>query len=399
MGLFIEFNVAAPLSDQVKNDMVRHRRDVDAPGMAQLSLATKRATHAQRMQHRGQRVGGKFGYSCGCYIRHEAHDNRFGRMSKFSGKSAIAAKSNLRYTVHIIKTRIQTKEKIMNTSDTQKHILVIGGTGKTGRRIVQGLEAQGHSVRVGSRSSDIPFSWDAPENWEAVLDGCESAYVAYSPDLAVPGASDSIRYLCQVAKKVGLQKIVLLSGRGEPEAQTCEQIVQHSGLTWTILRCAWFNQNFSESFLHPEVMSGTIALPVGNIKEPFVDVDDIAEVAIAALTEERHDDKLYELTGPELISFPQLANIFSEKLGRPIEYVQISQEAFIAGLEAQALPENLVKLLDYLFTVITDGRNEFVANGVEQALGRPARSFTHYVERSAQTGVWAQQPQTTEAAQ
>lgn len=290
------------------------------------------------------------------------------------------------------------ERKTMNTSNTSNPILVIGGTGKTGRRIVKGLEAKGHSVRLGSRSSTIPFSWEAPENWDSVLSGCESAYVAYSPDLAVPGASDSIRYLCEVAKRVGVKKLALLSGRGEPEAQACEQILQNSGLEWTILRCAWFNQNFSESFLHPAIMSGTIALPVGGIKEPFVDVEDIADVAIAALTEDGHSNKLYELTGPELISFPQLAVTLSEKVGRMIEYVQISQDTFVKGLEAQQLPKDLVNLLDYLFGVITDGRNEFIANGVQEALGRPARTFADYAEKTAKTMVWAQQPQALETA-
>ena len=272
----------------------------------------------------------------------------------------------------------------MNTLRT----LVIGGTGKTGRRIVKRLEALDHPVRIGSRSSEIPFDWAAPENWDQALNGCSSVYIAYSPDLAFPGATDSIRYLCQLAKKMGIQKLVLLSGRGEAEAQACEEIVRDSGVAWTILRCSWFNQNFSESFLYGPILAGAVALPVEQVAEPFVDVEDIAEVAVAALTQDGHDGKLYELTGPELISFPQAMNILSEATGNKIVYHEISHEDFMKGLEAEKLSTEYIQLLDYLFTEVLDGRNSYLTDGVKQALGREPRKFSDYAIQAAQAGVW-----------
>ncbi len=272
----------------------------------------------------------------------------------------------------------------MNTS----HTLVIGGNGKTGRRIVKQLKALGHPVRVGSRSSEIPFDWNAPEDWGQALRGCDRIYIAFSPDLAVPGATDSIRYLCQLAKRMGIQKLILLSGRGEPEAQACERIVKDSGVAWTILRCSWFNQNFSESFLYGPVVAGNVALPTGKIAEPFVDADDIADVAVAALTRDGHDGKLYELTGPELITFSEAISIISEATGHEIAFHEILHEEFMEGLAAEKVPADYIKLLDYLFSNVLDGRNACLTDGVKQALGREPRRFSDYALQTAQTGVW-----------
>lgn len=266
--------------------------------------------------------------------------------------------------------------------------LVIGGSGKTGRRIVNQLEALGLPVQIGSRSSDIAFDWNAPEHWEKALSGCRKIYIAFSPDLAVPGATDSIRYLCGLAKRMSIQKVVLLSGRGEPEAQACEEIVKDSGVAWTILRCSWFNQNFSESFLFDSIVSGTVALPVGNVREPFIDVDDIADVAVAALTQDGHDRKLYELTGPKAITFTKAVETVAAATGRNISFLEIQHEDFMEGLKEEGVPEEYIQLLDYLFVSVLDGRNSYVTDGVKQALGREPRSFEDYARRCAEEGVW-----------
>ena len=130
-----------------------------------------------------------------------------------------------------------------------ENILVIGGTGKTGRRIVQQLETLGHNVRIGSRSNSPTFDWHQPENWSEAVEGMDKIYITYQPDLAVPGALDAIEQLVKVSKRAGVKKLVLLSGKGEREAQLCEQVVIHSGLDYTIVRASWFNHNFSENFL------------------------------------------------------------------------------------------------------------------------------------------------------
>lgn len=280
----------------------------------------------------------------------------------------------------------------MNTPQDTHHstgpILVLGGTGKTGRRIVEALTARGFPVRVGSRSAEPPFDWDDPAGWDAVLDGVSAIYISYYPDLAVPGAKDAIARLTEMALARGIKRLVLMSGRGEEEAQAAEQTVMGSGADWTILRCAWFAQNFSENFLHDGVMAGEIALPVGAIREPFIDADDIADAAVAALTEDGHVGELYELTGPRLLSFEEVTAILADATGRRIAFQRVPADAYKQGLEAAGLPRDLIDLVLYLMTTVLDGRNEWVADGVQRALGRPARDFADYARNAASAGAW-----------
>ena len=268
--------------------------------------------------------------------------------------------------------------------------LVLGGNGKTGRRIVDRLKAKGLPYRIGSRSGSPRFDWNDSSNWPEVLRDVKSLFIAYYPDLAVPGAPEDIRELAKEAKAQGVEKLVLLSGRGEAEAQLCERIVMHCGIPATVVRCAWFNQNFSESFLNDMVMAGTIALPTKGVREPFVDVEDIADVAFAALTEEGHTGKIYELTGPRLMTFEETAAEISRAIGREISFVEISNEDFLNGLKADELPESMVDLVDYLFREVLDGRNASLCNGVYEALGRPPRDFSDYVKTTHKSGAWAQ---------
>jgi uncharacterized protein YbjT (DUF2867 family) len=266
--------------------------------------------------------------------------------------------------------------------------LVLGGTGKTGRRLVERLKAQSVPVRVGSRSSEPPFDWENRATWAAALQGVDSAYVSYYPDLAAPGATDAIRAFCEVAVASGVRRLVLLSGRGETEAQLCEEIVRSSGAEWTLLRASWFSQNFSESFFLEPLLAGELALPAGNVGEPFIDTDDIADVAAAVLTEEGHVGKLYEITGPRLLSFADATAEIARATGRQIRYRQISSEQFNEELRNAATPPELIEFLAYLFQEVLDGRNAFVTDGVQQVLGRPARDFADYVRATAATGVW-----------
>jgi uncharacterized protein YbjT (DUF2867 family) len=168
----------------------------------------------------------------------------------------------------------------------RKTTLVLGGTGKTGRRVAERLTARGLPVQVGSRPGKPPFDWDDQATWVPALRNVESVYVAYYPDLAVPGAAATVRSFAELAVKTGVRRLVLLSGRGEEGALLGEQAVRDSGAEWTVLRASWFSQNFSEGFFLDQVLSGEVALPAGSIREPFLDTDDIADVAVAALTED-----------------------------------------------------------------------------------------------------------------
>ena len=137
------------------------------------------------------------------------------------------------------------------------------------------------------------------------------------------------------------------------------------------------------------ILAGELALPAGAVREPFIDADDIADVAVAALTDERHLNQLYEVTGPRALTFAEAVAEIAAAAGRPIRYTQIAPEDFATGLRQADVPDDIVALLDELFTVVLDGRNEQVAHGVEEALGRPARDFSDYARATAATGVWS----------
>ena len=273
----------------------------------------------------------------------------------------------------------------------QQPILVLGATGKTGRRIVERLSAKGHTVRKGSRQADPPFDWDNPETWSAALRGVKAVYISFFPDLAVPGAPAAIKELTSRAVNAGVKRLVLLSGRGEEEAQGCEDIVRECGASFTLIRASWFSQNFSESFLLDAVQSGTVALPVRDVGDPFVDADDIAEVAVAALTEDGHEGRLYKVTGPRLLTFTDAVGAVAEAANRPVEFVRITPEQYEEGLTQSGLSKAFASLVMYLFTRVLDGRNSYLADGVQQALGREPRDFVDYARAAAATGVWQAQ--------
>ena len=277
---------------------------------------------------------------------------------------------------------------VQETQETQALTLVLGGTGKTGRRIAAGLQAKGVPFRIGSRSASLPFDWNHEAGWDACLRGVRAVYLNYAPDLAVPGATDAIQAFVNRAERRGVERVVLLSGRGEQEAQACERIVQDSTMEWTIVRASWFFQNFSEGAFVDMILAGQITLPVGETKEPFVDVDDIAEVAIAALTEAGHAGEVYEVTGPRLLSFTEVASELSEATRRHIAHVQIPHDAFVAGVRDSGAPKEVVWMMDYLFSTVLDGRNAYLTDGIQRALGRPPKDFTAFAHEVATTGLW-----------
>jgi uncharacterized protein YbjT (DUF2867 family) len=267
-------------------------------------------------------------------------------------------------------------------------ILVTGGNGKTGGRVARRLRALTRAVRACSRSTQPRFDWNDQSTWNDALKGAQSAYVAYQPDLAVPGALETVSAFFDTALTQGVDRIVLLSGRGEEEAETAEGALKASGARWTILRCNWFMQNFGESFLLGPVRAGMLALPVNSIGEPFVDANDIADVAVAALTQAGHEDQLYELTGPRALTFAQAAECIARATQREISVTPISNDAFCNGLLAAGVSKPEVDLILYLFTTVLDGRNERPSDGVHRALARDPRTFEDYARRSAERGVW-----------
>jgi uncharacterized protein YbjT (DUF2867 family) len=281
------------------------------------------------------------------------------------------------------------------TEPTQqtKPILVTGGTGKTGRRVAERLAARGLPVRIASRSGERPFDWDDRSTWAPALEGAGSVYISHYLD-ALPGAAETVGSFAELAVAKGVRRHVLLGGRGEPEADRIEQAVGDAGGELTIVRSTWFAQNFSEGGFLDFVLGGEVTLPAGDTPEPFVDLDDAADVAVAALTDDRHVGELYELTGPRLLTFEEAVDEIARAANRQIRYVPVSIEEFESILVEADVPAEFVWMLKYLFTEVLDGRNAHLADGVQRALGREPRDFADFARDVAASGIWTPSPVT-----
>lgn len=272
---------------------------------------------------------------------------------------------------------------------SQKVTLVLGGTGKTGRRVADRLRERGVAVRIGARSASPSFDWTDEATWTPALENVDRIYVCYQPDLAVPGAVDVIAKFSSLAVRSGIKRLVLLSGRGEDEAEASERALQASGADWTVIRGSWFFENFDEGFLADSVVSGSVFLPVDEVTEPFVSCDDIADVAVEALLDDAHIGKVYALTGPRLMTFAQAVAEIAAAANRRISYQAIPVSDFAAHLKADGVPDDYVELIRYLFTSVLDGRNSSMTSDVERVLGRRPRDFADYARETAATGVWS----------
>lgn len=270
-----------------------------------------------------------------------------------------------------------------------KKILVLGANGKTGKRVVERLQNNDKiEIRTGSRTTEIPFDWENPETWNSVLTEIEAVYITFQPDLAVPSAPEIIQKFTFLATKLGVQKMVLLSGRGEKEAQVCEQIVKNTAKNWTIVRASWFSQNFSESFFLEPILAGFVALPRAEALEPFTDADDIADVVTECLLHDKHNGQTYELTGPRLLTFPEAVAEIAKANNKEIQFQALSLEEYTQMLQEYQVPEDHIWLINYLFEQVLDGRNSYVTNDIEKVLGRKATDFSTYAKEAAKTGIW-----------
>ncbi|WP_049576896.1 NAD(P)H-binding protein [Streptomyces sp. SBT349] len=278
---------------------------------------------------------------------------------------------------------------------TQQPLLVIGGTGITGSRVVTRLRARGAEVRVGSRSGTPPFVWQDRATWDPVLGGARAVYV-----VPLDGALLT-RPLVERAVELGVPRIVLLSGRGvdvpgyAPETSALgathvdgEAAVRASGVAWTIVRPGWFAQNFSEGFLRDDVLAGELRLPGGDGAASFVDAEDIADVAVAALTEEGHAGRIYELSGPRALTLEEAAGEIAEATGRPVRYVPLTVEEYTSHLTAQGWsPGDARDAADAVAPLRRD-LDSHLSHGVREALGREPGDFSAFVKEAVRQGAW-----------
>jgi uncharacterized protein YbjT (DUF2867 family) len=273
-------------------------------------------------------------------------------------------------------------------------ILILGGTGKTGSRLARRLRDAGHGVRVASRTrGDVLLNLDTPATWSTALDGVGAAYLMEPEIQATDEGQRRVPRFVDAAVAAGVQRVVLLSTPGVEANEghplwRVEEAIKSSGLTWTIVRPTWFAQNFSEAFWLPGILQGSLPLPTGDGATVFVDAEDIADVAAAALTQEGHHGEAYVLTGPRAISFGEAAHLIGEATGRTIRHVNISPEDFTDAQIADGVPADVAEQMTGLYTAIRDGKAADVVDGVQCALGRGPRTFEDYVSAAAAAGAW-----------
>ncbi|WP_370379609.1 NAD(P)H-binding protein [Catenulispora sp. GAS73] len=275
-----------------------------------------------------------------------------------------------------------------------KNFLILGGSGKTGRRIASRLTAAGHSVRLAGRTGgDVRLDLDDPATHAAAVADVSAAYLFEpSPD-AGRQATPRMAALVEAAVAAGVQRLVVLTAQGSGNEQhglhSTEQAVIESGLEWTVLRPGWFAQNFSEDFWLPAVRSGTLALPGGEGRLPFLDAEDIADVATAALTEDGHAGQAYDLTGPRAIGFGEAVELIAKASGKPLQYLDITPEEYLEQQLSAGVPRNAAERMTRLVMMGRGGAVAGVADGVERALGRAPRRFEDFVVAAAATGCWS----------
>jgi uncharacterized protein YbjT (DUF2867 family) len=271
-------------------------------------------------------------------------------------------------------------------------ILILGGTGKTGRRIARRLRAAGHPVRTAARAgADVPFDLADPATRAPALAGATAAYLV-EPRIG----ADPARLPRFVADAVtaGVRRLVMLSAPGIDDIdghplRPAERAVRDSGVGWTVLRPSWFAQNFSEAMWRPGILAGTLALPTGDGRTPFVDAEDIAEVAAAALTDDRHSGEVYELSGPRAVGFGEAVDLIGRATGRTIRHDDVDPAVFVERQAAAGVPVEVARMFAGLYLAIRDGEGAALFDGVQRALGRAPRAFEDYVAEAAATGCWS----------
>ncbi|MGW2562334.1 NmrA family NAD(P)-binding protein [Streptomyces sp. NPDC001514] len=284
----------------------------------------------------------------------------------------------------------QQKQQTQQTPQTQPTtVLVTAASGKTGRRVAERLAGRGVTVRAGSRQGEVSFDWEDGATWGPALRGADAAYVTYYPDLAGPGAVDTMRGFGRLAAESGVRRLVLLSGRGEPEAAHAEDALREAGVPLTVVRAAFFAQNFSEGAFAGGVLDGEIPFPAGDTAEPFLDLEDLADVVLTVLMEDGHEGLTHELTGPRLLTFHDVAAELAAATGRRIEYVPVSGDDYVAMLQELGFPAEDAQWLTELFTMLMDGHNAHLTDGVQRVLGRAPRDFSAFAKDAAASGAWS----------
>ncbi|SUJ24279.1 NAD(P)H azoreductase [Sphingobacterium spiritivorum] len=277
----------------------------------------------------------------------------------------------------------------MKVTKNNKKILVIGGSGKNGSRVVRKLRELNYPAFSTVRKGNIHqpnvriFEWKDTSTWEAALTDIDSIYIVH-PDTSMPEAYTEIKELAEKSVKMGITRLVLLSGRGQQSVIKCEDAIRKSGLEWTIVRSAWFNQNFTEGHFAASIQHGELIFLADTVKEPFVDLEDLTDVIVQCLIDDKHNHHIYEVTGPALHSFEEAVQIIGATTGKPVRYIHADADNYYELLVQHGLSQDLATHMIGAFEEILDGRNANIGDGIEKVLGRPPVLFTTFVKNNFQ---------------
>lgn len=278
----------------------------------------------------------------------------------------------------------------MAETNTHKDMTVVvtGASGRTGRRVAEAARTAGMNVRAASRATG--FDWRNRSTWADVLRGADAAYLAYPTDVGDPSAVDAVGALAREAAGLGVRRLVLLSARGEEQARPTEDALAGAATDWTVVRAAWFAQNFSEGPLAAELRQhGELVFAAGEAGEPFVDLRDLADVVVAVLASgDRYAGRALEVSGPRLLTFGEAVAEIAKETGRALTYRYVPPREYGANLAGSGVPEEEAAFLVELFATLLDGRNARLSDGVQEVLGREPRDFGEFVREGAAAGAW-----------
>jgi uncharacterized protein YbjT (DUF2867 family) len=272
------------------------------------------------------------------------------------------------------------------TMDNSETVLVLGATGSTGKRVTRQLRDRGVVARAAARQGEVQFDWTRPDTWQPALAGVSAIYL-----MAPDGVPVEQAFVAEAVER-GVERLVLLSSMsieemGDDRLLAAERLVRDSGTAWTILRANWFNQNFDESFFLPAILAGELALPLGDVRQAFVDAEDIAAVAVEALTTDGHAGMTYEMTGPQALTFGDAVGAIAQARGREVRYLG-DADAYRAAQQATGASTDQIEAEIAAYASLMDSGDAVPTDTIERVTGRPPIPFAVYAAEAARRGAW-----------
>jgi uncharacterized protein YbjT (DUF2867 family) len=282
----------------------------------------------------------------------------------------------------------------MSNAQEKETVFVVGAMGNVGSRVAAHLTDVGRAVRAATRwpeaydgpAEPVRFDFTDPGTHAPAVEGAGSAFVMTPADVE---AYPQLIPFMQTAADAGVRRIVLMTAMGVDQApddvplRAAELHLEQGDQEHTLLRPNWFMQNFLTYWRGMIEADGVMRLPAAEAETRFIDTDDIAAVAAAALTRDGHDGQGYTLTGPEAFTYHEAAEVLSDASGRDIRYEPVSDEEARNILTEAGLDAEYAGMLVGLFQNVKAGHAAPVTPAVEQVTGRPPRSLEAFARDNA----------------